>query len=244
MHFKYLTTLFFACSLFVANAQITDPKATEVWTPEPRVVTPGVGTQPPSDAIVLFKGTDWKEWNTLKDSAAVGWSLEDGAGMVKPGVGNIRTNRSFGDVQLHLEFSAPTVVKGDGQGRGNSGVFLQSRYEVQVLDSYQNRTYSNGQVGAIYKQSIPLVNPSRKPGEWQTYDILYTAPRFNGDGLLVSPARVTVLLNGIVIQLNTEIKGTTEYIGLPQNQAHGKAPIMLQDHGDLVRYRNIWVREL
>ncbi len=244
MNCKYQSTLFFACSLAIANAQITDPKATELWTPEPRVVTPGTGTQAPSDAIVLFDGADWKEWSTLKDSTAVGWSLEAGAGMVKPGAGNIRTNRSFGDVQLHLEFSTPTVVKGEGQGRGNSGVFLQSRYEVQVLDSYQNRTYSNGQVGAIYKQSIPLVNPSRKPGEWQSYDILYTAPRFNADGILVSPARITVLLNGVVIQLNTEIKGTTEYIGLPLNQAHGKAPIILQDHGDLVRYRNIWVREL
>lgn len=239
-----LTLLLLAFGLYSAKAQITDPKATEVWTPEPRMVIPGSGAQAPSDAIVLFNGTDWKEWNTLKDSTAVGWSLEAGAGMVNPGAGNIRTNRSFGDVQLHLEFSTPTVVKGEGQGRGNSGVFLQSRYEIQVLDSYQNRTYSNGQLGAIYKQSIPLVNPSRKPGEWQTYDILYTAPRFNADGVLVSPARTTVLLNGVVIQLNTEIKGTTEYIGLPQNQAHGKAPIILQDHGDLVRYRNIWVREL
>jgi hypothetical protein len=136
------------------------------------------------------------------------------------------------------------VIKGEGQGRGNSGVFLQDRYEVQVLDCYQNRTYSNGQAGSLYKQSIPLVNACRKPGEWQTYDILYTAPRFNADGLLIAPGRATVLHNGVVIQLNTEIKGTTENIGLPKNEAHGKAPLRLQDHGDLVSYRNIWIREL
>jgi hypothetical protein len=226
------------------SAQITDPKATEVWTPVPRVVTPGSGTIPPSDAIVLFDGTHWKEWQSARDSSAVIWTLEDGAGMVKPGAGDILSRRNFGDVQLHLEFRTPEVVKGEGQGRGNSGVFLQNRYEVQVLDCYENRTYSNGQTGSIYKQSIQLVNACRKPGEWQSYDILYTAPRFNADGMLTSPGRITVLHNGVVIQMNTEIKGPTEYIGLPVYQAHGKGPIKLQDHGDLVSYRNIWVREL
>ncbi|GAB4497165.1 MAG: DUF1080 domain-containing protein [Saprospiraceae bacterium] len=245
---KHLLSLFallffFALSCF---SQITDPKATEVWEPEPRVVTPGLGTKPPSDAIVLFDGTDFSEWFSTKDSVAgVKWQLgKDSAMTVTPNTGDIATKRSFGNCQLHIEFRTPAVVKGEGQGRGNSGIFLQNRYEVQVLDNFQNRTYSNGQAGSIYKQSIPLVNACRKPGEWQTYDILYTAPCFNADGILVAPARVTVLHNGVVVQLNTEIKGTTEYIGLPKNQAHGKAPIRLQDHGDLVSYRNIWIREL
>jgi Domain of Unknown Function (DUF1080) len=225
-------------------AQITDPKATEVWSPEPRVVTPGIGSQPASDAIVLFDGTHWKEWVSSKDIKKVSWALAEGACTVKPGAGDIITRRSFGDIQLHIEFSTPVVASGEGQNRGNSGIFLQNLYEVQVLDSYQNRTYSNGQAAGIYKQAIPLVNACRKPGEWQAYDILYTAPRFNQDSLLVAPARVTVLQNGIVVQFNTEIKGPTEYIGLPQYKAHGKAPIRLQDHNCLVRYRNIWVREL
>ncbi|MBU6340612.1 MAG: DUF1080 domain-containing protein [Bacteroidetes bacterium] len=228
----------------ISSAQITDPKATEVWSPEPRVVTPGTNNGAPSDAIVLFDGNNLNEWRSVKDSSAAKWDIANGAMTVKPGAGNIATKRSFGDVQLHIEFASPEVVKGEGQGRGNSGVFLQQRYEVQVLDCYQNRTYSNGQTGAIYKQYIPLVNACRKPGEWQTYDIVYTAPRFNNDGIQVAAGRITVLHNGILIQNNVEIKGSSEYIGLPKIQAHGKAPIELQDHGDLVRYRNIWVREL
>jgi hypothetical protein len=239
-----LTLLLMAIGLPCAFAQITDPKATEIWSPEPRMVTPGNGSQAPSDAIVLFDGSNWKEWVSAKDQKEVSWTLEAGGGTVKPGTGDIITRKSFGDIQLHLEFCTPEVVRGEGQDRGNSGVYLQSRYEVQVLDSYQNRTYSNGQAAAIYKQSIPLVNACRKPGEWQSYDVLFTAPRFNQDSLLVSPARITVLQNGIVVQWNTEIKGPTEYIGLPVYQAHGKAPIRLQDHSCLVRYRNIWVREL
>lgn len=226
------------------RAQITDPKATEVWSPEPRLVTPGEGTKPPSDAIVLFDGKNLDHFISLKDSSAAKWDVADGAMTVKPETGNIATKQSFGDCQLHIEFREPSVVKGEGQGRGNSGIFLQSRYELQVLDCYNNKTYSNGQTGSIYKQSIPLVNVCRKPGEWQSYDILYTAPRFNADGMLVAPAHVTVLQNGVLIQYNTEIKGTTEYIGLPKNIAHGKAPIQLQDHGNLVSYRNIWIREL
>jgi hypothetical protein len=226
-------------------AQITDPKATEVWEPRPRVVTPGLGTRPPSDAIVLFSGGNFNEFVTDKDSSAVLWNYgSDSSMVVRPGGGDIRTKRSFGDCQLHVEFRTPEVVKGEGQGRGNSGIFLQSRYEIQVLDCHDNRTYSNGQTGSVYKQTIPLVNACRKPGEWQTYDILYTAPRFNADGILTAAARVTVIHNGVVVQLNTEIKGPTEYIGLPVYKAHGKAPIKLQDHGDLVSFRNIWIREL
>ncbi len=239
-------TLFAALFAHVANAQMTDPKATEVWNPKPRVVTPGNATQAPSDAIVLFDGSNFSEFVSVKDStAAVAWTLNADKSMtVGPGKGDIRTKRSFGDCQLHIEFRAPEVVKGEGQGRGNSGVFLQQRYEVQVLDCYQNTTYSNGQTASVYKQSIPLVNACKKPGEWQTYDIIYTAPRFNKDSVLVAPGHVTVMHNGIVVQNHTEIKGTTEYIGLPKNVAHGKAPIQLQDHGDLVSYRNIWIREL
>jgi hypothetical protein len=227
------------------TAQITDPKATEVWTPEPRAVKPGAEPSgAPSDAIILFNGSNLEEWVSAKDASAANWTLADGAMTVKPGAGDIMTKRSFGDCQLHLEFASPTVVKGEGQGRGNSGVFLQNRYEVQVLDSYQNRTYSNGQATAIYKQHMPLVNACRPPGEWQTYDILYTAPRFNTDGIQVSPGYVTVIHNGVLVQNHVEIKGTTEYIGLPKVEAHGKGPLKLQDHGDLVRYRNIWIREL
>ncbi len=241
--FLRVVTLWSA-SIFTLQAQITDPKATEVWTPEPRLVTPGEGTQAPSDAIVLFDGKKLDEWLSAKDSSAAKWEISEGAMTVKPGTGDMITKRNFSDFQLHLEFATPEIVKGEGQGRGNSGIFLQNRYEVQVLDCYQNRTYSNGQTGAIYKQSIPLVNACRKPGAWQTYEILYTAPRFNQDGILLTPAYVTVLHNGILIQNHVAVKGTTEYIGLPKNEAHGKGPLKLQDHGDLVRYRNIWVREL
>ncbi len=239
-----LTVLLVAAALTTVFSQITDPKATEVWNPVPRVVTSGTGTQPPSDAIVLFDGYSLKEWMSAKDSTAATWTVQEGAATVKPGAGMITTRRNFGDVQLHIEFRAPVVVKGEGQGRGNSGIFFQGLYELQVLDCYDNRTYSNGQTGSIYKQTIPLVNACRKPGEWQTYDVLFTAPRFNTDSILTAPARITVLHNGVVIQLNTEIKGATEYIGLPKYKAHGKGPLQLQDHGDLVSYRNIWVREL
>lgn len=240
---KLLLLLFIFCFAKM-GAQTKDPKDTEVWEPEPRVVTPGNMGAPPSDAIVLFDGKDFKEWSVAGKEAEPGWQIKDGAMTVVKGAGNIATKRSFGDCQLHIEFRTPSVVEGEGQGRSNSGVFLQSRYEVQVLDSYKNRTYSNGQAGAIYKQSMPLVNACRPPGEWQTYDIFFTAPRFNADGVRIAPGRVTVVQNGVVIQHNVEIQGTTEYIGLPKNAAHGKAPIELQDHGNPVSYRNIWIREL
>jgi hypothetical protein len=243
----YKTIGITCCALLgfsAVQAQITDPKATEVWTPEPRVVTPGNNGSAPSDAIVLFDGKNTSEWVSDKDSSAVQWDVADGAMTVKAGAGGIRTKRSFGDCQLHLEFREPAVVKGEGQMRGNSGVFFQNRYEVQVLDCYQNKTYSNGQTGSVYKQHIPLANACRKPGEWQTYDIIFMAPRFNNDGILVAPGRLTVIHNGVLIQNHVEIKGTTEYIGLPKNIAHGKGPLFLQDHGDLVSFRNIWIREL
>ena len=219
------------------------PEMTEVWEPIPRVVTPGEGTAAPSDAIVLFDGTNAGEW-THKDGSPVKWKVENGVMTVVGGTGDIYTKRTFGDCQLHIEWRTPAEVKGEGQGRGNSGVFLQSRYEVQVLDNYNNRTYSNGQAGSIYKQYMPLVNACRPPGEWQTYDIIYTAPRFNEDGIRITPAYITVIHNGIVVQNHVPLHGTTEYRGLPQNVAHGPAPLQLQDHGNPVSYRNIWIREL
>lgn len=225
------------------TAQTSDPKDTEVWDPEPRIVTPGKTNEAPSDAIVIFDGTNLDAFTDLSGNPA-SWTVADGAMTVKPGTGDIQTRQYFGDIQLHMEWRSPAVVKSEGQGRGNSGIFLQSRYEVQILDSYKNRTYSNGQAGAIYKQHMPLVNASVAPGTWEVYDIIYRAPRFNKDGIKISSAYVTVIHNGVVIQNHAEILGTTEYIGMPKNQAHGKAPLKLQDHSNLVSYRNIWVREL
>jgi len=224
-------------------SQITDPKATEVWEPEPRKVTPGLNHMPPSDAIILFNGSNMDEWTDLKGNPSP-WQITEGFLTVVPKKGDIKTKKVFGDCQIHIEWRAPSLVKGEGQGRGNSGIFLQEKYELQVLDSYDNRTYSNGQAASIYKQSMPLVNVMNKPGEWQVYDIIYKAPRFNKDGILVSPPTITVLHNGVLVQNNTEIKGSTEYIGLPGFKAHEKGSLRLQDHGDLVSFRNIWIREL
>jgi len=224
-------------------AQITDPVATEVWEPTARVITPGQGQAPPSDALILFDGSNLDQWQAT-DSSAAKWSLADNAMTVVPKSGGISTKQSFGDCQLHIEWRSPAVVKGEGQLRGNSGVFLQSRYEVQILDNYNNKTYPNGQAGSLYKQYMPLVNACRPPGEWQTYDIIFKAPRFNADGIKVASGSLTVLHNGVLVQNHIEIMGTSEYIGLPKNKAHGKAPLFLQDHGDLVSYRNIWIRDL
>lgn len=221
-----------------------DPKMTELWEPKPAKITPGIGTAPPSDAIVLFDGKDLSQWQSARDGSEVKWQVADGAFTVVKGSGDIKTKRTFGDVQLHIEWRAPAVVESEGQGRGNSGIFLQERYELQVLDSYESQTYANGQAGSIYKQHIPLVNATRGPGEWQTYDIIYTAPVFTDKGQVISRARMTVLHNGVLIQNNAEIWGGTEFIGLPVYNAHGKGAIQLQDHGNPVSYRNIWVREL
>jgi hypothetical protein len=221
-----------------------DPKMTEMWEPKPAKVTPGIGTAPPSDAIVLFDGKNLGEWQSARDGSEARWQVADGAFTVAKGTGDIKTKRTFGDVQLHIEWRAPAVIESEGQGRGNSGIFLQERYELQVLDSYESQTYSNGQAGSIYKQHIPLVNATRAPGDWQAYDVIYTAPKFGENGQLVAPARITVLHNGVLIQNNVAIWGGTEYIGLPKYNAHGKGAIQLQDHGNPVSYRNIWIREL
>ena len=220
-----------------------DPKLTEAWEVVPKIITPGNGTSAPSDAIVLFDGTNLNEF-THENGLPATWDVKDGAMTVKPASGAIFTKKVFGDYQLHIEWRSPVVVKGEGQGRGNSGIFMQSRYEVQVLDCYNNITYPNGQAGSMYKQSVPLANACRPPGEWQTYDIVYTAPRFSVDGIKTVSGRITVIHNGVVIQNNTEIKGTSEYIGLPKNIAHGDGPLQLQDHGDLVSFRNIWIRKM
>jgi hypothetical protein len=224
--------------------QTADPKDTEVWEPVPPVVTPGENNLPPSDAIVLFDGTTLDEWVSLKGEKAA-WEVKDGVLTVVPKAGMISTRKSFGNCQLHIEWRTPAVVKGEGQGRGNSGVFLMGKYEVQVLDSYENSTYPNGQAASVYKQLIPLVNACKPPGEWQSYDVIFTAPVFDEKGMLLKPAWITLLHNGILVQNNTEIQGPTEYIGKPVYKAHpDKMPLSLQDHGNPVSFRNIWIREL
>lgn len=226
-----------------AFAQEAKPQDTEVWEPVPAIVTPGTASSAPSDAIVLFDGKNLNSWTSEKGGTAE-WLVKDGAMTVVKGKGTIKTKETFEDFQLHIEFRTPAKVVGESQGRGNSGIFLQEYYELQVLDNYNNKTYSNGQVGSMYKQAIPLANPSKKPGEWQTYDVIWTAPRFNEDGSLKSPARVTVLLNNVLVQNNYELTGKTLYIGKPFYEAHGAKPIVLQDHGNPVSFRNIWVRKL
>ena len=224
----------------------TKPEATEFYEPVPPKITVGENGIP-SDAIILFNGSDFDEWVSARDSTAVQWHLnKDGSMTVKDKAGDIQTKRNFGNVQLHIEWKSPAEIQGEGQSRGNSGVFLQSRYEVQVLDNNDNKTYVNGQVGSIYKQSVPLAMASKPSGEWNTYDILFHAPEFDESGTKTQSGTITVLHNGVLIQDYVEIEGTTEYIGWPKNKAHGPAPIKLQDHQDnsRVSYRNIWVREL
>ena len=230
------------------------PEDTEVWQPVPAIVTPGTtDAAPPSDAIVLFDGKNLDQWVSSQDKSPAKWIVADGVMTVNKAAGNIETRRTFKNYQLHLEWKIPENITGSGQARGNSGVFLASTgpgdagYELQILDSYNNKTYVNGQAGSIYKQSIPLVNPSRKPGEWQSYDVVWTAPTFNADGSLKTPAYVTVFFNGVLVQNHFELKGETLYIGQPSYKKYDTAPIKLQAHGDHsepVSFRNIWVREL
>ena len=237
------------------TAPSAKPEDTEVWSPEPPVVTPGpiASAPPPSDAIVLFDGRNLDAWASVKDGSPARWIVGNGVFTVRKGTGNIQTRRSFRNYQLHLEWRVPAGITGEGQARGNSGLFLASTgagdagYELQILDSYNNKTYVNGQAGSVYKQTAPLANPLRKPGEWQSYDVVWTAPVFNGDGTVKSPAKVTAFLNGVLVQDGAVVKGETAYIGPPHYTAHGPAPIKLQDHGDPsapLSFRNIWVREL
>lgn len=231
------------------------PEDTEIWAPEPPVVTPGAyaPAPPPSDALILFDGRDLSQWASVKDGGAARWTVAEGVLTVAKGAGNIQTRERFGSYQLHVEWRIPVGIKGEGQARGNSGIFLASTddgdagYELQILDSYRNRTYVNGQVGSIYKQIVPLTNPMRRPGEWQSYDIVWTAPLFGADGKVTRPAAVTVMLNNVLVQDHAILKGQTQYIGQPSYKPHGRAPIKLQDHGDPsapISFRNIWIRKL
>lgn len=230
------------------------PEETEVWKPVPPVVTPGAQCgEAPSDAAVLFGGKNLDEWVSAQDHTPAKWDVVDGTMRVNKSGGNIETKRKFKNYQLHLEFRIPESITGSGQGRGNSGVFLASTgpgdagYELQVLDNYHNDTYVNGMVGSLYKQAIPLANAARKPGEWQTYDVLWTAPVFNDDGSLKTPAYATVFFNGVLVENHFELKGQTLYIGKPFYKKYDTAPIKLQAHGDKsepISFRNIWVRDL
>ncbi|MES1219890.1 MAG: DUF1080 domain-containing protein [Bacteroidota bacterium] len=257
MKAKFLvSTTVIGLSLFSAAQQKGDPKETEVWSPEPKIVTPGdTPSDAPSDAIILFDGKNLDQWSLTDDlTKPAGWTVNgDGSMTVKKGTGTIQTKKSFMDYQMHIEYKIPENITGSGQARGNSGIFLATAgkgddgYELQVLDNYNNKTYVNGQVGSMYKQSIPLANACKKPGEWQRYDIIWTAPRFNDDGSVKSPGRVTAFHNGVLVQNNYELKGNTPYIGKPEYKKHGASPIKLQDHGDpspAISYRNIWLREL
>ena len=226
------------------------PGMTEFWTPQPVIVTPGdqATASAPSDAIVLFDGTNLNAWKSSgKEGGPAGWTLHDGVMTVDKSKGDIETVAKFGSFQLHLEWMVPENITGTSQARGNSGVFLQGMYEVQILDNYKNETYVNGQAGSIYKQVIPQANAMRAPGQWNVYDIIYNAPVFNEDGTYRVAPTVTVIQNGVLLINNFTIRGTTEYIGHPQVVVHGDGPIRLQSHGDKsepISFRNIWIRKI
>jgi len=243
------------CSLpAFAQSPPGDPKATEQWEPVPPLVTPGkVLGAPPSDAIILFDGRNLDEWVSTKDHSPARWKVGNGVMTVVKALGNIETKRLFKNYQLHLEWQIPKDITGEGQLRGNSGLFLASTgpgdagYEVQILDSWNNKTYVNGQAASIYKQAAPLANAMRKPGEWQIYDVVWTAPTFETAGTLKSPAYVTVFHNGVLVQDHVQLAGETLYIGKPSYRPYQSAAIKLQAHGDPsapISFRNIWVREL
>lgn len=232
------------------QAQQADPKDTEAWAPEPRRVVPASLAAAPSDAVVLFDGKDLGEWVSAGAPARpAGWTVADGAFTVRGGSGDIQTRRTFTDYQIHLEWRVPAGLPGSGQGRGNSGLFLASSangggYEIQILDCAGNKTYVNGQAASLYKQHAPLVNACAAPGEWQSYDVIWTAPRFAPDGKLISPAYVTALHNGVLVHNHVALAGETLHVGQPAYRPHGPLPIRLQDHGDPVSFRNVWVRPL
>jgi hypothetical protein len=236
------------------TAGAAKPEDTEQWEPVPLRVAPGVdGSAAPSDAIVLFDGRNLDEWVMTNDRSPARWRVENGTLVVDKAFGNIETRRLFKDYQLHLEWRIPADITGEGQARGNSGLFLASTgpddhgYEIQILDSWENRTYVNGQAASIYKQNPPLVNASRKPGQWQSYDVVWTAPVFHPDGTLETPASVTLFHNGVLVQNHFRLLGETVYIGKPVYRKHDRAAIELQSHHDPsapISFRNIWVREL
>ena len=240
---KRIATLLL-CSGLVVSLAGQKPEDTEDWSRKPEKVTPGEGTMPPSDALVLYGGPeDLGKWEGERGGPAP-WDAGEELTIV-PGTGGIKTKQGFGDVQLHVEWRVPADVEGTGQDRGNSGIYLMGLYEVQVLDSYENETYYNGMAGSIYKQYIPLVNASLPPGEWQTYEIFFTAPRFKENGTLESPGYMTVIHNGVLIQNHVTLLGPTDYYGPRPYKAHPqKLSLMLQDHDHPVSFRNIWIREL
>lgn len=265
---SFITTVYGQEDKYPAPVPMTH-EMTEFWTPQPPVIIPckrhsDSPRTAPSDAIILFNGKDLLQWEKAPDKNVLvkgkdmtkfkssektnsNWFVKDGVLTVNKEAGDIQTKLLFNDFQLHIEWRIPKGITGEGQLRGNSGIFLQGIYEIQILDSYENVTYANGQSGSIYKQTAPLVNAMCPPGEWNEYDIIYTAPVFKADGTYRSRPRVTLLHNGVLIQNHTEILGTTPYIGLPQVIKHGKGPIRLQAHGDdsvPISFRNIWIREL
>lgn len=224
----------------------TEPEATEFYEPVPPKVTPGDAfAEAPSDAVILFDGSSLEGWEQAGDGSDAQWQLnDDGSMTVIPGTGDLRTREAFGSCQLHLEWKIPADIEGEGQDRGNSGVFFQERYEVQILDNYENETYVNGQAGAVYKQHVPLANACKPAGEWQSYDIVFHTPQFDDAGERTQAGSFTVFHNGVLIQDHVPIRGTVEYIGWPRNEAHGDAPLKLQDHDHRVSFRNIWLRPL
>lgn len=230
-------------SALVAQQQKSKPEDTEVWTPVPPIVTPGEAGAPPSDAVTLLGKDGLGAWTNNKGEPS-SWDFKDGVVTVRAGGGDLVSKQAFGSCQVHLEWRTPAEVKGNGQGRGNSGLFFMGQYELQILDSYENKTYVNGQAASIYKQYAPLVNASKKPGEWQTYDAVFDAPVFEG-GKLTKPAYITVLHNGVLVLNHVEIKGETVYNGQPAYHPHAaKMPCYLQNHGNPMSFRNMWVREL
>jgi len=243
----------FACNQPIDEAidkqvvnMVNEWKPHDETRPLPRIITPGAHRigQPPSDAVVLFDGSDLSHWQMANGDPA-NWKVENRTIETVKETGPLQSKKGFGDCQLHVEWASPAQVRGEGQGRGNSGVYLMGKYEIQVLDSYENITYADGQTAAVYGQYPPLVNASRLPGEWQTYEIIFHRPRFDEGGNLLKPARFTVLHNGVLVQDNVELIGPTEWKKRPPYQAHpDRLPIQLQDHGNPVRYRNIWVRDL
>jgi len=240
---KYFILIIVLYSFNIISDEIS-PKDTEIWTPIPKIIDVDTIWKPSSDSVILFDGNNLNQWEH-NDSSKPKWIIENNSMIVNPGTGNLYTKKAFTDIQFHIEWKTPIQISGDGQNRGNSGIFFQNRYELQILDSFNNVTYSNGQAASIYKQHIPLVNASKMPGEWQSYDVIFIAPKFDSEGNLTKRAEMTVFHNGILVQNKSIILGSTVYKGLPEYKSHpAKEPIMIQDHSNKIAFRNIWLREL